>query len=42
MDMLSIGPNIKDVHSPDEKAQISSVIKVWGLLRELLANIPKA
>lgn len=41
MDMLSIGPNLSDVHSPDEKVQISSVERVYNFLTELLKNIPK-
>ncbi len=40
MDMLSIGPNLQDVHSPDEKCQISSVERVFNFLTELLKNIP--
>jgi len=40
MDMLSFGPNLKDVHSPDERCQISSVQKTWKLLLEILKNIP--
>ena len=30
MEMISFGPNIRGAHSPDEKAQISSVQKFWG------------
>jgi dipeptidase D len=41
MDMLSFGPNLKDVHSPAEKIQISSTNKIWILLLEILKNIPK-
>jgi len=41
MDMLSIGPNLADVHSPDEKCQISSVERVFHFLTELLKNIPE-
>ena len=42
MEMISFGPNIKGAHSPDERAQISSVQKFWGFLLEILKNIPKA
>jgi dipeptidase D len=41
MDMVSFGPNIKGAHSPDERAQISSTIKFWKFLIEILKNIPK-
>lgn len=41
MDMLSFGPNLKDVHSPDERVQISSVGKIWSLLKAILKNIPE-
>lgn len=40
MDMISFGPTLKDVHSPDEKVQISAVAKCWDFLLELLKNIP--
>jgi len=38
--MISFGPNIYGAHSPDEKVQISSVQKYWGLLLETLKRIP--
>ncbi len=41
MDMLSFGPNLVDVHSPDEKVQISSVKKCFDLLQDIINNIPK-
>lgn len=41
MDMLSFGPNLKDVHSPAERVQISSVNNVWNFLIEILKNIPE-
>jgi dipeptidase D len=41
MDMLSFGPNLVDVHSPDEKIQISSTAKCFDLLQEIINNIPK-
>lgn len=40
MDMLSFGPNLKEVHSPDEKIQISTVDKAWKLLLAILKHIP--
>ncbi len=41
MEMISFGPNIKGAHSPDERAQISSVKKYWKFVLEILKNIPK-
>ena len=40
-DMVSFGPNIKGAHSPDERAQISSVEKYWKFVLEILKQIPK-
>ena len=40
MDMISFGPNIKGAHSPDERAQISSVQKYWKFVLEILKRIP--
>jgi dipeptidase D len=40
VDMISIGPNIRAPHSPDEKCQISSVQKFWGYLLATLELIP--
>ncbi|WP_298239145.1 aminoacyl-histidine dipeptidase [uncultured Algibacter sp.] len=40
MDMISFGPNIKGAHSPDERAQISSVQKYWNFVLEILKEIP--
>ena len=42
MDMISFGPTIKGAHSPDERAKISSVIRFWSFLQEILKNIPVA
>jgi dipeptidase D len=39
MEMISFGPNIRGAHSPDEKAQISSVQKFWKFLTETLKRI---
>ncbi|GAA4900845.1 aminoacyl-histidine dipeptidase [Flaviramulus aquimarinus] len=41
MDMISFGPNIKGAHSPDERAQISSVQKYWNFVLEILKQIPE-
>ncbi|MGQ9819734.1 MAG: aminoacyl-histidine dipeptidase [Candidatus Kapaibacteriales bacterium] len=40
MDMISFGPTLKDVHSPAERVQISTVKKCWEFLLEVLKNIP--
>jgi dipeptidase D len=39
MDMLSFGPTMQDVHSPDEKLYIDSVEKFWNFTITLLKNI---
>jgi dipeptidase D len=39
LDMISIGPDMTDVHSPDEKMKISSVGKFWDYLVKLLESI---
>jgi dipeptidase D len=40
LDMISIGPDVTDVHSPDEKMKISSVEKFWDYLVGILDSIP--
>jgi dipeptidase D len=40
MDMISFGPNIRGAHSPDERAQISSVQKYWNFVLKILKSIP--
>ncbi len=41
LDMISFGPQLVGVHSPDEKLLIPTVIKFWDLLLDVLANIPE-
>ena len=41
LDMISIGPDMTDVHSPDEKVKISSVKKWWDYFVQILENIPE-
>ncbi|HRP01882.1 MAG TPA: aminoacyl-histidine dipeptidase [Candidatus Kapabacteria bacterium] len=41
MDMLSFGPTLEDVHSPQEKVSISSTNKTWEFLVEVIKNTPK-
>ncbi|MBK7630471.1 MAG: aminoacyl-histidine dipeptidase [Ignavibacteriales bacterium] len=40
MDMISFGPTMRDVHSPDEKLQISTVPEFYNQLKTVLKNIP--
>ena len=42
MQMISFGPTIKGAHSPDERAQISSIQKFWKFFKETLKRIPEA
>lgn len=39
MDMISFGPNLYDVHTPNEHMSISSVQRMWDYLVEVLKNI---
>ena len=39
-DMVSMGPTLLSPHSPDERAYIPSVQKVWDFLQKVLVNIP--
>jgi dipeptidase D len=41
MDMVSFGPTIKGAHSPDERLEVASVEKFWGLLVDVLGRIPQ-
>lgn len=40
MDMISVGPTLIAVHSPDERMEVDSVPKVYDLLVATLARIP--
>jgi len=40
LDMISIGPDMMDVHSPNERMKISSVGKFWDYLVKILEAIP--
>ena len=40
MEMISVGPTLRGVHSPDEKLLIPTVQMVWDWLLEVLKNIP--
>lgn len=41
LDMISFGPTLTGVHSPDERMHIPSVDKFWRHLLDVLANIPE-
>lgn len=39
MDMISIGPDLRSPHSPDEKVHIASVERTWKVLVKALELI---
>ena len=39
LEMVSFGPTIRGVHSPDERLEISTVDKFWLLLCNVIKNI---
>lgn len=39
LDMISFGPTLRGVHSPDEKIDISTVEKFWAFLVDILKNV---
>lgn len=41
LDMISVGPTIRNAHSPDEKVNIPSVEKWWESFVKLLENMPE-
>ncbi len=41
LDMVSFGPTLRGVHSPDERLLIPTVQMVWDHLLEMLKNTPK-
>ena len=41
LDMISFGPTLRDVHSPNERIEIKTVGMWWSHLLELLKNIPE-
>ncbi len=40
LDMISIGPTMRGVHSPDERLNIKSVESTWNFLLKILKDIP--
>lgn len=41
LDMISVGPTMRGVHSPDERLHIESVSLYWDFVVEILENIPQ-
>lgn len=39
MDIISFGPDMFDVHTPDERLSISSTARVWEFLKEVLKQL---
>jgi dipeptidase D len=39
MDMISIGPNILDAHTPNERVEIASLIRTWELVVKILESV---
>ncbi len=39
LEMVSFGPTLRGVHSPDERLEIATVPKFWDLLREVLRTL---
>lgn len=37
--MVSFGPTLRGVHSPDERLEIATVPKFWNLLCETLKSL---
>jgi dipeptidase D len=39
MEAIAIGPTTKDVHSPNERLQVSSVENTWNFLLNILKKL---
>jgi dipeptidase D len=39
LEMVSFGPTLRGVHSPDERIEISTVEKFWLLLLDVLKRV---
>ena len=39
LDMVSFGPTLRGVHSPDERLEIATVPKFWALLKAVLKRL---
>ena len=42
MDMISFGPTLRGVHSPDERCEIATVQMFWDFMCDILKNVPIA
>jgi dipeptidase D len=42
MDMISFGPTLRDVHSPDERINIETVEKFWLHLIDIIKHMPES
>jgi len=40
LDMISFGPTVQNVHSPDERLEIKTVALWWRHLLDILKNVP--
>ena len=41
MDMISFGPTLRGVHSPDERCEIATVQMFWDFMCDILKDVPK-
>jgi dipeptidase D len=39
LDMVSIGPDVLNAHSPEETLYLASIPKTWHLLEQLLVTL---
>ncbi len=39
MDMISLGPDIRDAHTPDERLDTDSTLRIWKFLKRLLKDL---
>jgi dipeptidase D len=39
LEMVSFGPTLRGVHSPDERLEIATVDKFWALLLDVLKSV---
>jgi dipeptidase D len=42
LDMISIGPTIRNAHTPEEKIDVETVQMWWDHLLDIFKNIPEA
>ena len=38
MDMISVGPNMRNIHSPDERLDLASCARFWQVIAAILAE----